>query len=119
MAGTKYGEMIMKMRTYQDTQDLYIMLDLLSEGSRANTGTHYVHRGDLQWWLFYNDDIAQSWKSDIRVWEEDGRLVGWALLSPSEHAFDVFTAPELRSDPREEEMLAWASEQMPDLDYVE
>lgn len=109
----------MKVRAYEGLTDLHAMLDLLSEGCRANNGSHYVHRGDLQWWLFYNDDALQGWKSDIRLWEEDGRLLGWALLSPSEHAFDVFTAPELRGDPREQEMLAWASKQMPDLDYVE
>ena len=109
----------MKMRLYEGLQDLSAMFDLLTEGSRANNGTHYVHRGDLQWWLFYNDDIAQTWKSKIYLWEADGRLLGWALLSPDEHAFDVFTVPELRDDPREHEMLAWASEQMPDLDYVE
>ncbi len=109
----------MKMRLYEGLQDLYAMFDRLSEGSRANNGTHYVHRGDLQWWLFYNDDLTQTWKSKIYLWEEDGRLLGWALLSPDEHAFDVYTTPELRGDPREQEMLAWASDQMPDLDYVE
>jgi len=109
----------MKMRLYEGLQDLSAMFDLLTEGSRANNGTHYVHRGDLQWWLFYNDDIAQTWKSKIYLWEADGRLLGWTLLSPDEHAFDVFTIPELRDDPREQEMLAWASKQMPELDYVE
>ena len=109
----------MKMRLYEGLQDLYAMFDLLSEGSCANNGTHYVHRGDLQWWLFYNDDIKQTWKSKIYLWEDDDRLLGWTLLSPDEHAFDVFTASELRGDSREHEMLAWASEQMPDLDYVE
>jgi len=109
----------MKARSYEGMQDLYAMLDLLSESSRANNGTHYVHRGDLQWWLFYNDDIAQAWKSHIRLWEDGNRLLGWALLSPNEHAFDVFTVPELRGDAREQDMLAWASEQMTDLDYIE
>jgi hypothetical protein len=36
--------------------DLFAMLNLLSQGRKANNGTHYVHRGDLQWWLFYADD---------------------------------------------------------------
>jgi len=109
----------MKARSYKDLQDLYTMLDLLSVGNGANTGTHYVHRGDLQWWLFYNDDVNQAWKSDIRLWHEDDRLIGWALLSPDEHAIDVFTVPELCGDPRQHEMLAWASEQMTQLGYIE
>lgn len=109
----------MKTRSYEDIRDLHAMLDLLSEGNLANSNTHYVHRGDLQWWLFYNDDVKQAWKYDIRLWDEDDRLIGWALLSPDEHAMDVFTAPELRGDSREYEMLAWASEQMPQLDTIE
>jgi len=109
----------MKTHSYQNIDDLHMMFDLLSAGGSSNSGAHYVHRGDLQWWLFYNDDVVQAWKSDIRLWHEDDRLIGWALLSPDEHAMDVFTVPELRGDSREHEMLAWASEQMPQLDIIE
>jgi mycothiol synthase len=109
----------MEARSYQGIEDLYAMLDLLAEGRKANTGTHYIHRGDLQWWLFYNDDISQAWKSDIRLWEDGNRLIGWSLLSPKEHACDVYTIPELRGDSREHEMLAWATEQLSELEYIE
>ena len=94
------------------------MLDLLSKGCHANNGTYYVHRGDLLWWLFYNDDSAQAWQSQIRLWFEEAELVGWALLSPNEDAFDVFTLPHLRGSPREREMLGWAVDQMASLDEL-
>ena len=109
----------MKMRTFEGLHDLQAMLDLLTAGGRAKNGTHYVHRGDLQWWLFYTDTPQEVWQPNIRLWEEGDRLVGWALLSPDENAFDVFTVPELRDDPRQYEMLAWAVENMPELDVID
>jgi hypothetical protein len=52
-------------RTYQGLQDLHAMLDLLAQGREADNGTYYVHRGDLQWWLFYTDVPAETWQSNI------------------------------------------------------
>jgi len=101
-----------KTRKYAGLQDLYAMLDVLSEGCRANNGTHYVHRGDLQWWLFYTDIPQSVWESHIRLWMEADRLIGWTLLSPAERAFDVYTIPGLRSDSREDEMLSRALEEL-------
>ena len=109
----------MEMRSYEGLQDLQAMLDLLAVGRQANNGTYYVHRGDLQWWLFYTDLPPEIWQSHIRLWMQDGRLVGWALLSPDQDAFDVFADPRLRGDAREHEMLAWAVEQMSAHDDVQ
>lgn len=108
----------MKMRTYQGLNDLESMTHLLSQGCKADNGTYYVHRGDLLWWLFYNDDSAQAWQSRIQLWFEEDELVGWALLSPNEDSFDVFTQPRLRGSPREREMLGWAVDQMASLDEM-
>ena len=110
---------MMQARSYEGLQDLYAMLDLLAEGRKANNGTYYVHRGDLQWWLFYSDIPPQTWQSNIRLWMQDGHLIGWALLSPHEDAFDVFTGPSLRGDSLEHEMFAWAVEQMCAHDHVQ
>ncbi len=108
----------MKMRTYQGSNDLESMLNLLSQGCKADNGTYYVHRGDLQWWLFYNDDLQEVWKSQIQLWFEADELIGWALLSPNEDAFDVFILPDLRGTVREREMLGWAVDQMSSLDEL-
>ena len=108
----------MKARGYEGLHDLQAMLDLLSLGCKADNGTHYVHRGDLQWWLFYNDDPPETWRSEIRLWFEGDQMMGWSLLSPKEKAFDVFTHPDLRGDPREAEMLAWAVNEMSALDEL-
>ena len=103
----------MKARGYEGMQDLYAMLDLLAEGRESNNGTYYIHRGDLQWWLFYTDVPQETWKSQIRLWfDRRDRLIGWALLSLGEDAFDVYVSPRLRGDAREDEMLAWAMAEM-------
>lgn len=109
----------MKARSYEGMHNLYAMLDLLAEGRKANNGAYYVHRGDLQWWLFYTDVPSETWQSNIRLWMENGRMIGWALLSPDEHAFDVYASPHVRGNPREQEMLAWAVEQMSALDNIQ
>ena len=109
----------MKIRSYEGLQDLQAMLDLLSNGCMAGNGTHYVHRGDLQWWLFYTDTPQETWQSNIRLWREGNDLAGWALLSKEERAFDVFVAPHLRGSTREQQMLAWAVGNMAELDSFE
>src|SRR5512133_184057 len=100
----------MEIHSYTSLQDLQSMLALLSEGCQANSGTHYVHRGDLQWWLFYTDTPQEIWQSNIRLWMEGENLAGWALLSKDEQAFDVFVAPQLRGSSCEHEMFGWAVE---------
>ncbi|MCI0609675.1 MAG: GNAT family N-acetyltransferase [Anaerolineae bacterium] len=112
-ARERKGKYVMRARGYEGIQDLYAMLDLLAEGRKADNGTYYVHRGDLQWWLFYTDVPQEAWQPNIHLWIDDGdRLIGWALLSQGEYAFDVYVSPLLRGDSREHEMLAWAVEQM-------
>ena len=104
---------MLKARGYEGMHDLHAMLNLLTEGRQADNGTYYVHPGDLQWWLFYTDVPQETWQSQIRLWFDPGnQLVGWALLSLGEEAFDVYVSPHLRGDAREEEMLAWATESM-------
>jgi ribosomal protein S18 acetylase RimI-like enzyme len=119
MPEARLGEPPMKARPYEGLHDLHAMLNLLAEGRKADIGTYYIHPGDLQWWLFYTDVPQETWQSEIRLWMEDDRLIGWALLSPAEGAFDVYTIPNLSGDQREKEMLAWAVKAMSGLDQVQ
>jgi ribosomal protein S18 acetylase RimI-like enzyme len=109
----------MKSRPYEGMHDLNAMLDLLTEGARAKNGTHYPHRGDLQWWLFYSDIPLETWLSEIQLWFEDARFAGWALLSRQEQSFDVFVLPELRDSAREREILEWSLQHMSTVDSVQ
>jgi ribosomal protein S18 acetylase RimI-like enzyme len=94
------------------------MLDLLSEGCKAQNGSYYVHRGDLQWWLFYTETPSELWQSRIRLWMEADQLIGWTLLSLEEDAFDVYTIPALRGSVQESEMLTAAMEEISGLDEI-
>lgn len=89
------------------------MLDLLTEGSAARTDAYYIHRGDLQWWLFYSDTPEEIWSSMIRLSWEGNRLLAWALLSPEQNAIDVFTVPELHGGANHRQMVEWAADRMP------
>src|SRR5689334_5345344 len=109
----------MEVRTYQGVEDLHAMLDLLSEGRRSGEPAYYIHRGDLQWWLFYTYIPEQTWRSNIRLWVQDGRLIGWTLLSLDESScFDVFVHPRWRGTFSEEQMLASAVNEMNGLQEI-
>lgn len=109
----------MELFPYKGLQDLYAMLDLLAEGRRAESPTYYVHRGDLQWWLFYTDVPQETWQTHIRLLKEGDRLLGWVLLSFDVGAFDVYVDPVLQGTPREYELLAWAVGQLSAFDEVQ
>jgi mycothiol synthase len=94
--------------------DLQKMRDLLVEGRRARNGTYYVHPGDLNWWLFYPPLEFELWRY-ISLWDDPhdpNRLLGWALLSPTWSAFDVFVQPELQGSRAADAMQVYAEEQL-------
>lgn len=109
----------MQLLPYSGLQDLYAMLDLLTDGRKAGNGTYYVHRGDLQWWLFYTDIPAETWQSNIRLLKDGDRLLGWALLSKEVSAFDAYVHPDLRGTAQEEELLSHVLNEMSDLEEVQ
>jgi len=100
-------------RGYRDTQDLAAMLDVLVNGRKADNGSYYVHVGDLKWWLYYPPLEGAFW-DHIHLWDDpkrEGRLLGWALISPDWVGFDVYVQPELRGSDLAEAMYIWAEEQ--------
>ena len=109
----------MRLRPYEGLHDLHAMLDLLSDGCKAKNGTHYAHRGDLQWWLFYTDTPESVWHSNLRLWMEGECLMGWALFSFDEKACDVFVLPEFRGRQQERELLTYAVNEMSAVDDLQ
>lgn len=102
----------MILRPYEGLHDLHAMLDLLSDGCKSKSGTHYAHRGDLQWWLFYTDTPESVWRSNLRLWVDGERLMAFALLSFDEKTCDVFVRPELRGTQQERDLMAYALKEM-------
>ena len=75
-------------------------------GRAANNGTYYVHRGDIDWWFYYPPN-EEARRNNVRLWEDDGRLLAWCLHTPGEEAFDFFVHPSERGSLRAQAMLRW------------
>ena len=75
-------------------------------GRAANNGTYYVHRGDIDWWFYYPPSEDDR-RANVRLWEDDGRLLAWCLHTPGEDAFDFFVHPSERGSERAQAMLRW------------
>lgn len=100
-------------RPYRTHADFIAMGRLLSQGRRSATATHYVHVGDLGWWLFYlNQDFALC--DHCYLWDDPAGESprGWALISPQYGAFDVFTRPDQWTSGAANAMFVWAETQM-------
>ncbi|MFM8321348.1 MAG: hypothetical protein ACKOC5_10565, partial [Chloroflexota bacterium] len=96
-------------RPYRDDRDRLAIEQLLARGRMAGGGAYYVHPGDLRWWIYYalpDDDLRPY----LYLWEQDGQLIGWSLLSRRDECFDVFMAPEYHGAPQMERAYAWAIE---------
>jgi GNAT superfamily N-acetyltransferase len=100
-------------RPYQDERDMQRIRDLQVVGRAANNGTYYVHRGDVDWW--FNDPPNEDDRRDnVRLWEDDGRLLAWCVHTPSDNTFDFFVHPSAHGSERAQAMLRqgvdWATE---------
>jgi len=84
-------------RAYRSASDLEGMFQVLQTGALAHTACHYVHTGDLSWWLFYpplGSDLFQH----TLLWDDltqPGKLLGWMLVDPTWPSFELFLQPNL------------------------
>jgi ribosomal protein S18 acetylase RimI-like enzyme len=88
--------------------DFIAMTSILAIGRKTDTNAHYVHTGDLSWWVFYSDHNVSHWQEHITLWECDGNTIGWTLLDPDCCSFDVFILPELSGSTSESHILDWS-----------
>jgi ribosomal protein S18 acetylase RimI-like enzyme len=105
---TKEEAMSIKPRPYQGLKDFIAMTSILAIGRKTDTNSHYVHTGDLSWWMFYGDRSDSHWTEHICLWELDGQTVGWTLLDPDWRSFDIYLLPRLRGSVEEEKILDWS-----------
>jgi ribosomal protein S18 acetylase RimI-like enzyme len=100
--------MNMTHRPYQGLKDFIAMTSILAIGRKTDTTAHYVHTGDLSWWMFYSDYGDSHWHTHITIWEYDGITYGWTLFDPNWCSFDVYVLPELRGSATEDRILDWS-----------
>lgn len=100
--------MSLSPRLYAGLEDFKHLDAVLTAGMSTAICTHYVHPGDLRWWLFYTFPENQPW-ANLYLWEDEGgRVTAWTLFSPNEEAVDLFYLPELHDTPEMRRMLAWS-----------
>jgi mycothiol synthase len=100
-------------RPYQDESDLESMEQVLEAGAQAGTSTHYVHIGDLRWWLFYGPPVIDL-RQTAALWDDPsnpGRSLGWMLINPGWPSFDVFVQPDLLGSSLWSDMFTWAEKE--------
>jgi len=99
--------MTLKSRPYQGIQDFIVMTSILTVGRKTSEKPYYVHTGDLSWWMFYDDHDDSYWHEHVKIWEIDGRTIGWSMCDPEWYSFDVNLLPEIRGTREETYILDW------------
>jgi ribosomal protein S18 acetylase RimI-like enzyme len=101
------GENVMKEpRLFENEEDLLAMQALVSEGTLARTGTHYVHPGDLAWWYEYTE-VENDIRNHTYLWYGAHTLQGFAILSDRWCSVDLFVRPFLLGTGLHGNMLDW------------
>lgn len=95
-------------RPYQGLKDFISMTSILTIGRKTDKSSHYVHTGDLSWWMFHSDHENTHWQEQICLWVRDRQTIGWTLLDPDWRSFDVYLLPELRGSNVEDHLLNWS-----------
>jgi ribosomal protein S18 acetylase RimI-like enzyme len=104
-------------RFYASEADLQDMLSMLMVGRAQTDDWRYPHVGDLLFWFFMllcHLDPAQH----IRLWQDRGRLVGYAILG-EDPTFDCQVLPAHAWQEIEDEALAWAESRISELRKID
>jgi len=104
--------MTLKSRPYNGIQDFVVMTSILTVGRKTSKKPYYVHTGDLSWWMFYDDHDDSYWHEHVRIWDRDGRPIGWSMYDPEWYSFDVNLLPETRGSREETYILDWTIQKL-------
>lgn len=98
-------------RPYSGLDDLAKMKALQVACKRVYPYTS-IHRGDLDWWLFY-DTTGEPHQERIRLWlDENETLLGWAIKTEAYSEYDMAVHPDWRGTALEREMLEWGDQSL-------
>ena len=100
-------------RFYETEDDLRQMQGLLMEARSRTDDWHYAHVGDLMWGFFMVACHLNP-QEHIRLWHDDGRLVGYAILG-EDPSFDWQVLPLYEWCGIEAEAMAWAETRLAEL----
>lgn len=98
-------------RAYEGDADLLSLVRFVAEAGAVSAPQSYLHPGDVVWGMFQNTVFDP--RQEIRLWERDGELVGFAVLEEPDGVL-MQAHPRLRgAGVLEKEMLRWAAGQTP------
>jgi ribosomal protein S18 acetylase RimI-like enzyme len=100
-------------RGYETELDLRQMQALLMKARWQTDDWRYAHVGDLTWW-FLMVACHLNPHEFIRLWYDDDKLVGYAMLG-EDPSFDWQVLPEYEWCGIEAEALAWAATRLAEL----
>jgi GNAT superfamily N-acetyltransferase len=80
-------------RGYRDDTDLPRMLALVGQAAAASGPARNLHLGDVLWRRYMLEESIVKPRENVRLWEEDGDLVGFAWFSPP-GSIETQTLPE-------------------------
>jgi ribosomal protein S18 acetylase RimI-like enzyme len=93
--------MNVRLRPYNNWDDLEAMRRIVGEGLRDEPDRSYVHPGDASWWVGWPPKTAARLAQVCVVWDDDGEVLGWAM-SDDDDVGD-FVSPRVLDTPREED----------------
>ena len=104
-------------RLYETENDLLQMQNLLMEARSQTDDWRYAHVGDLLFGFFMVACHLDP-KEHIRLWHDDGQLVGYSILG-EDPSFDWQVMPKYAWRGIEEEALAWAETRITELRKID
>lgn len=100
-------------RLYKGKKDLQQMYKLLMEARSITNDWHYAHVGELAF-NFFMVSCHLNPHEHIRLWHENGNLVGYAILG-EDPSFDCQVIPDYEWSGIELEALMWAEDRINEL----
>jgi mycothiol synthase len=100
-------------RFYETEYDLQQMQDMLMEARSQSGDWHYPHVGDLLF-QFFMVSCHLNPQEHIRLWHDDSKLVGYALLG-EDPSFDWQVLPQYEWWGIETAAMAWAETRLAEL----
>jgi len=82
-------------RSYEGPDDVARLQRFTSACIAAAGHSGYLHPGEVPHWMFNgqrNEDLTRL----VRIWEAEGEIVAWVLVSPRHAGFEAQVAPQVR-----------------------
>lgn len=95
--------MTLTHRPYAGLQDLEAIKTVITAWKQVHPHSG-IHRGDLDWWVFY-DPSGSLPEDKLRLWERDGRVIGWTYTNPEKCDFDMGLLPDYRASAEEGQII--------------